>query len=397
MKKIKILLLSTLTLFTLLFSGCELISGLRHIHDFQYMSIDNFTHYKECRCGEKTEPQAHSYKWIVDEEATESKTGLTHKECVMCHLTTCKNTVTSVLDGERVFIDWFEDGDPAPSTPIFTYEISVEFNKYVYEKEFDVKISLNPQYNNVIKDGEFCIKIAESPYYEIVGEKVYSNPDFKVLDAEKSPLEFTFRIKATYPCNLLESIKFHIKCNYNLMEAKKVAQGSGQFVNYDFDEEYFYTINALTFINDSEGVMLGEWDAKLFYDSINRDCLNGTITNDQYIDRVVEFNTDDRVFINKYLDDIIYASKNIRARFTLGNQGERFLNYIQNGEYVKAAEELLGILLENDYITSEEYTDEIKYISDHGFAEKTKTAYSEYMLFADYYKDNYYDYHYTED
>ena len=300
-------------------------------------------------------------------------------------------------DGFGNVTDWFEDGDPAPSTPVFTYEISVESNKYVYEKEFDVKISLTSQYNNVIKDGEFYIKIAESPYYEIVGDREYSNPNFKVLDAEKTPFEFSFRIKATYPCNLLESIKFHIKCNYDLTEAEKVAQGSGQFVNYDFDEEYFYTISALTFINDSEGIMLGEWDAKMFYDSINRDCINGTITKDQYIDRVVEFNTDDRVFINKYLDDIIYASKNIRARFTLSNEAEQFVNHIQNGEYIKTAEKLLGILLENDYITSEEYIDEIKYISDRGFAEKTKTAYSEYMLFANYYKDNYYDYHYTED
>lgn len=41
-------------------------------------------HWKECSCGEKSEYAAHTLKWVVDKEATETEKGSKHQECTVC-------------------------------------------------------------------------------------------------------------------------------------------------------------------------------------------------------------------------------------------------------------------------------------------------------------------------
>lgn len=45
---------------------------------------DEKNHWHECDCGEKAEQAAHSYKWVVDKEATETEAGSKHEECEVC-------------------------------------------------------------------------------------------------------------------------------------------------------------------------------------------------------------------------------------------------------------------------------------------------------------------------
>ena len=45
---------------------------------------DDNSHYHICECGEILDQAAHSYKWVIDKEATSTSTGLKHEECTIC-------------------------------------------------------------------------------------------------------------------------------------------------------------------------------------------------------------------------------------------------------------------------------------------------------------------------
>lgn len=49
--------------------------------DWQY---DGNGHWKICSCGERLDEAAHSFKWIVDKEATATAAGSKHEECTVC-------------------------------------------------------------------------------------------------------------------------------------------------------------------------------------------------------------------------------------------------------------------------------------------------------------------------
>jgi LPXTG-motif cell wall-anchored protein len=60
-------------------------AGSGHIHDYgtEWKSnADN--HWHECSCGDKKDEAAHSFKWVVDKEATSTKKGSKHEECKTC-------------------------------------------------------------------------------------------------------------------------------------------------------------------------------------------------------------------------------------------------------------------------------------------------------------------------
>ena len=60
-------------------------AGSEHIHDYgtEWKSnADN--HWHECNCGDKKDEAAHSFKWVVDKEATATKKGSKHEECKIC-------------------------------------------------------------------------------------------------------------------------------------------------------------------------------------------------------------------------------------------------------------------------------------------------------------------------
>ena len=60
-------------------------TGSSHTHsygtDWKY---DDTNHWHECQCGDKADIAAHSFKWVVDKEATETAEGAKHEECTVC-------------------------------------------------------------------------------------------------------------------------------------------------------------------------------------------------------------------------------------------------------------------------------------------------------------------------
>ena len=56
-------------------------------HTHRYSSdwkSDSINHWHECSCGVKDDVAAHSFKWVVDKEATATKKGSKHEECKFC-------------------------------------------------------------------------------------------------------------------------------------------------------------------------------------------------------------------------------------------------------------------------------------------------------------------------
>ena len=45
---------------------------------------DSINHWHECSCGDKDDVAAHSFKWVVDKDATATEKGSKHEECMVC-------------------------------------------------------------------------------------------------------------------------------------------------------------------------------------------------------------------------------------------------------------------------------------------------------------------------
>ena len=61
------------------------IGSGEHTHNYSSdWKSDSINHWKECSCGDKADVAAHSFKWVVDKEATATKKGSKHEECKVC-------------------------------------------------------------------------------------------------------------------------------------------------------------------------------------------------------------------------------------------------------------------------------------------------------------------------
>ena len=64
-----------------------------HTADITEWEYNRTNHWNNCECGEKLNMAEHTFEWITDKEATESKTGVKHEECTVCHAKRNENTV----------------------------------------------------------------------------------------------------------------------------------------------------------------------------------------------------------------------------------------------------------------------------------------------------------------
>ena len=59
--------------------------GGEHTHNYSSdWKSDSINHWKECSCGDKADVAAHSFKWVVDKDATATEKGSKHEECMVC-------------------------------------------------------------------------------------------------------------------------------------------------------------------------------------------------------------------------------------------------------------------------------------------------------------------------
>ena len=56
-----------------------------HTHKYgTEWKYDSTNHWHECECGNKADITAHTFKWIIDKEATATEKGSKHEECTVC-------------------------------------------------------------------------------------------------------------------------------------------------------------------------------------------------------------------------------------------------------------------------------------------------------------------------
>ena len=59
--------------------------SIPHIHDHGAdWKSDADNHWHECPCGDRKDIAAHSFKWVIDKEATATTRGSKHEECTVC-------------------------------------------------------------------------------------------------------------------------------------------------------------------------------------------------------------------------------------------------------------------------------------------------------------------------
>ena len=86
------------TAFTGLYEGTinVTITVVAPTHAHQYSNqwtSDATNHWHECECGAKSDLSAHQFQWVIDWEATATKTGRKHQECTICGYQTAPVTI----------------------------------------------------------------------------------------------------------------------------------------------------------------------------------------------------------------------------------------------------------------------------------------------------------------
>lgn len=86
------------TAFTGLYEGTinVTVTVVAPTHAHQYSNqwtSDATNHWHECECGEKSDLSAHQFQWVIDREATATKTGRKHQECTICGYQTAPVTI----------------------------------------------------------------------------------------------------------------------------------------------------------------------------------------------------------------------------------------------------------------------------------------------------------------
>ena len=67
-----------------------------HNHGADWKS-DADNHWHECPCGDRKDTAAHTFKWVIDKEATATTRGSKHEECTVCGAKHSENTVIDKL------------------------------------------------------------------------------------------------------------------------------------------------------------------------------------------------------------------------------------------------------------------------------------------------------------
>lgn len=71
-----------------------------HTHSYgTAWKYDDTNHWHECQCGDKADTASHSFRWVIDKEATATEKGSKHEECTVCGAKRSENTVIDKLPG----------------------------------------------------------------------------------------------------------------------------------------------------------------------------------------------------------------------------------------------------------------------------------------------------------
>jgi len=82
-----------------------------HDHEFGEWKSNGQIHWKTCKICSVSVSSNHSWSWVIDKAATETATGLKHKECIVCGYKIDKNTVIPMISSDTTAADTTEVPD----------------------------------------------------------------------------------------------------------------------------------------------------------------------------------------------------------------------------------------------------------------------------------------------
>ncbi len=259
---------------------------------------------------------------------------------------------------------------------MFEYTITLESTEYELGEEIKLNLSLSrgDLLVKYIADGNVHIKLMESPYYEIVGDGELVITDFDdpkymngIFSEAKEQIKYTFTVKVNEPTVLAQKLVF---------KAKFTPTKNLERYNLP-DEEYFYAMREIDFLADNTGVMFsgysyakylndGEYYSAefLFNQSLEREYKYG-VPLSELTHRAACLAGGYEIGLSaesKRAEQpiIYYMSPNLSLEvWHLYNEPmfEKFYE-LSHTDTKGAAAALLGILVEEGYITDEEYSRE---------------------------------------
>ena len=193
-----------------------------HVHEFDEEWKSDITgHWHACSgCAEQNEFAAHSFRWIIDREATRTETGLKHEECSVCEFAQNKGTVIDKLPGGGSSSGGGGGGTSAPSYTVST------------DKTENGAIAVSPQ--SASKGDTVTITAAPDKGYEMGGIKVIDQNGREVKLTDKGSGKYTFvmpaskvTIKADFNTQAADSIFADVPADAYYYEAVKWAADKG--------------------------------------------------------------------------------------------------------------------------------------------------------------------------
>lgn len=143
-----------------------LLIGCADNHEHNYkMNSDEIYHYDECDCGKVVRKEEHTFRWVIDVEATETTYGKKHESCLDC---SAVRNVDTVIE-----------------------KISKEINNERELKTEDIEFLSNREQFNTYSDfsnfyEENYNKIKKS--YTVLGDKFE-----EVIDIKNASYDFTYQ------------------------------------------------------------------------------------------------------------------------------------------------------------------------------------------------------------
>ena len=63
----------------------QVLAAVSHTHRYgSAWKYDEASHWRQCACGDQSDAAAHTFRWVVDKEATAAENGSRHEECSVC-------------------------------------------------------------------------------------------------------------------------------------------------------------------------------------------------------------------------------------------------------------------------------------------------------------------------
>ena len=155
-----------------------------HVHEFDEEWKSDITgHWYACsECAEQNEFAAHSFRWIIDREATRTETGLKHEECSVCEFVQNDGTVIDKLPGGSS-----SGGGGSGSSSVLSYSVSVDKTE---------NGSITVSHRSASQGDTVTITAASDKGYELNGIKVIDRNGNEIKLTDKGSGKYTFIMPA---------------------------------------------------------------------------------------------------------------------------------------------------------------------------------------------------------